>query len=90
MSMELTLNSCSIGKSLNESCHATKFTRKRGLKALSELDADEKDLLEIRCNILLTSEDTICFHHEQMYIHKYSNWQLTCRDPSQKQEKNIL
>ena len=69
--MESTLNSCSIGDSLHESCHATKFTRKRGLKTLIELEDDGKNILQICCDHLFTPEDTICFHHKQMYIYKY-------------------
>ena len=69
-------SSCSIGVLLRESCHVTKYTRKCSLKTIFELECEEQNLLQLRCNLTFSSNDTICLHHEYMYIHKYSNWQV--------------
>ena len=82
-------SSCSIGVSLCESCHVTKYTRKCSLKTIFELECEEQNLLQLKCNLTFSSEDTIRLHHEHMYIHKYSNWQLTCMDPWQLRKKKI-
>ena len=85
----MELNSCSVGQSMKEICHTAKFTRKSGMKSISELESDELDLIQIRCCLSLSTKDTVCLHHEQMYIHKYSNWQVTCRDPIQLHNKRV-
>ena len=52
---------CSVGIILYE----------KGLKKISDLDNDAIHLLEIRAGHIFTPEiDTICLHHEQVYISK--------------------
>ena len=56
---------------LYENCHKTKYVRKQGLKKIYDLDNDAIHLLEIRAGHIFTPEiDTICLHHEQVYISK--------------------
>ena len=57
------------------------------MKSISELESDELDLIQIRCCLSLSTKDTVFLNHEQMYIHKYSNWLVTCKDPRIAQEK---
>ena len=38
---------------------------------------------------VFSPDDYICLHHEQLYINKYSNWQLKCCDPWQLHKKTI-
>ena len=82
----MELNYCSIGQSMKGICHTTKFTRKSGMESISELESDELDLIQMCC---LSVSTNVCLHHEQMYIHKYSNWQVTCRNPTQLHKKIV-
>ena len=52
-----------IGIILYENCHKTKYVRKQGLKKIFYLDNDAIHILEIRAGL-----ETICLHHEQVYI----------------------
>ena len=43
----------------------------------------------MRSDHVFSPHDYICLHHEQLYINKYSNWQLKCCDPWQLHKKTI-
>ena len=43
----------------------------------------------MRSDHVFSPDDYICLHHEQLYINKYSNWQLKCCDPCQLHKKTI-
>ena len=61
---------CSVGIILYENCHKTKYVRKQGLKKIYDFDNDAIHLLEIRAGHIFTPEiDTICLHHEQVYVY---------------------
>ena len=81
---------CSIGKSLQEECHKLKYSRKVGLVSIGELEEQARELLEIRTDKRYDADIyTICFHHKQKYITKYSDWQLQCCNPWKLHKKSV-
>lgn len=75
---------CSIGIHLGqtEDCHKTVYSRRTGLKNISELTPDAQQLLLRRCNFTAADASTnVCCHHEKIFIDKYSFLQKMCCDP---------
>ena len=65
-----------VRKCLQEECRKLKNTRKIGLVINGELEEQARELLEIRTDKRYDPDiSTICFHDEQKYITKYSDWQ---------------
>ena len=62
-------------------CHLSSYTTFTGLKLLQELSSYEKEILELRSEIKVTDNDTICLHHEQVLLLRYSFLQKKCCDP---------
>ena len=76
------MESCSIGFHCfkTEDCPKTTYSRKRGLKKICELVDDERLLLVRRVSLESpVSELTVCHHHEQILLHRYSF--QTCCNP---------
>ena len=67
--MEL-ITRCSVEKLLQDNCHQTRYTRKKGLKNVVEMETELQNLLQVRLNHIFSPDDTICLHHEQTYIYK--------------------
>ena len=65
----MNIPNCCVGTTLHENCHQMKYTRKQGLKILTDLENDAIHLLQMRTNHIFPPEtSTICLHHEQVYI----------------------
>ena len=83
-----SITNCSAGIFLRDTCHQTKYIRKQGLKNVFKLETKARNFL--RSDHVFSPDDYICLHHEQLYINKYSNWQLKCCDPWQLHKKQYL
>jgi hypothetical protein len=58
------------------------ITRIQGIKKLSDLgDCDASLILRRSGYVALSVDATVCSHHEQLFLHKYSFLQKTCCDP---------
>ena len=81
------MNSCTIGVLLGTAsdCHKTQFCKTVRLRILSALETDSCSLLLRRSNLanrgLDTSDATVCYHHEKLFLDKYSFLQKACCDP---------
>ena len=74
--------SCTIGKILSEECDLEVYTKFKGTKSFSVLQAEEKEILKLRVGVDIGSDGDVCFHHEQVYLVKYSHlYQKKCCDP---------
>ncbi|KAG2463434.1 ARL14 effector protein [Polypterus senegalus] len=83
---------CTVGVQLQTTydCHRTTYIRQIGLKTLRDLSANDMLLLQLRTGIMsLTGEDTVCFHHEKVYIDRYEDMQRICCDPFNMHKKGI-
>lgn len=78
------MDPCSVGEQLQaiNECHKTYYTRQTGLKTLRMLSSNDMLLLQLRTGLMaLNEENTVCFHHEQVYIDKFQDLQKGCCDP---------
>ena len=89
MSSEESLDNCFIGSQLSQSCHSFVYSRKAGIKQVSSLDASQIKLISLRTGLDNIKDKTICFHHEQTTLFKYSHLQKKCCDPFLKHKKAV-
>ena len=76
--MASAISLCSIGMYLNEDCDQDNDKPKQ----FSEFSAENKKLLELRCN--LKSIHTVCWKHERFYLGQFVGKQRYCCDPFQR------
>ena len=89
MSSEESGSTCFIGSQLSQSCHSFLYTRKAGIKRTSSLDTNQIKLIALRTGLDNIEDKTICFHHEQTVLSKYSHSQKKCSDPFSKHKKAV-
>ena len=89
MSSEESLDNCFIGSQLSQSCHSFVYSRKAGMKQVSSLDANQIKLISLRTGLDNIEDKTVCFHHEQTTLFKYSHLQKKCCDPFLKHKKAV-
>lgn len=82
-------SSCTVGRKLQEECHRTYYTRKSGLKPVASLEKKTQELLSWRANITFSLEDTVCLHHEALYLIRYESRQTSCCDPFKMHKKSV-
>lgn len=82
-------SSCTVGRKLQEECHRTYYTRKSGLKQVASLEKKTQELLSWRANITFSLEDTVCLHHEALYLIRYESRQTSCCDPFKMHKKSV-
>lgn len=92
--MTETLSKCSLGIFLNEDCHLNTFTKKKTLNYLKNFDKSEIEILSLRLpiienNFLDTEGKTICSHHHEKYLVRYSLSQKACVDPWKKHTSKV-
>ncbi|MEE6499080.1 hypothetical protein FKM82_003309 [Ascaphus truei] len=86
------MDPCSVGDQLQDTneCHKTCITRQTGLKCLKDLSSNDMLLLQLRTSMMtLSGHDTICVHHEKLFIERYVDMQKGCCDPYNVHKKNI-
>ena len=59
-------------------CHQLTLSKKKGLRNVEE---DEKTVLGLRSNLPETDIQTVCYHHEQSLIARFSRHIKKCSDP---------
>ena len=59
---------CQIGISLDEDCHIKSLCRNIGFYPISSFTEENKELLELRCELQFAEEDEVCYHHEKAYL----------------------
>ena len=72
---------CSVGLATQDICHQLIYCRKAGIIASDELSLKDTKVLEWRVEISLPANDTICNHHEKLFISRYESLQKNCCDP---------
>ena len=76
------MNSCSVGLYLDSECHKLIYCRTVGLKNLESFESNELELVFWRSGLtMLNINATICHHHEQTVLKKFSSFQKSCFDP---------
>ncbi|XP_066556870.1 ARL14 effector protein isoform X2 [Amia ocellicauda] len=86
------LRPCTVGEQLQaaQDCHKTYFCRQTGLKPMRDMVPDDALLLQLRTGLMsLTERDTVCFHHERLYVDRYEDMQKACSDPFNCHKKAI-
>ena len=72
---------CKIGISLDEDCHIKSLCRNIGFYSISSFTEENKELLELRCELQFAKEDEVCYRHEKAYLSSYQRLQKKCADP---------
>lgn len=80
---------CSIGQLTASECHKITFCQKKGIKNVNSLSEEDKGLLCLRTETKLDSIQTICFHHESLFLKKFELCHKTCSDPLKKHKGPI-
>src|SRR5258705_11558201 len=63
-------------------CHKLSFCRSSSVKQFRELSTDDEKIVLLRCQLPLdTALNSLCEHHEQLYLHRYAHNQTSCLDP---------
>ena len=52
-----------------------------GFYPISSFTEENKELLELRCELQFAEEDEVCYHHEKAYLSSYQRLQKKCADP---------
>lgn len=86
MSVETAMESCSVGNRLGEICHKRSYAKTSGLKLVSELSSDEKELVTWRAGLEENLGSTICYHHEHTVLKKYLSTKTKCCNPFKKEK----
>ena len=75
---------CSIGKVLKEVCDKTTHTSKIGRRMFKDFSEEEIAVICKRSGFNVVTSDSeldICFHHDNVFLEKYSRNQTKCCDP---------
>ena len=76
------MNPCSVGLYLNSECHKLTYSRSTGIKNLDSYENNELQLIYWRSGLsMLNINATICHHHEQTVLKKFSFLQKNCFNP---------
>lgn len=82
------MEQCTVSRFLpqNDECHKITYSSKAALIKCAELSIEDRELLSSRIGDgtnRIKSEDTLCLHHEKVYLSKYEHLQRSCCDPLQ-------
>jgi hypothetical protein len=87
------MNKCTIGEALGEDCHliSEASCRKVGFHNVAELSVECQQLLALRTGVSIAALDnnTLCFHHEKIFISRYESLQKFCCDPFKRHKKHV-
>ena len=78
---------CSVGYQIHDQCHKVCYSRCKGLVEFQSLSNDDRELLVWRSGVNLSPKDTICFHHEKVFLSRFEYLQKACADPYRKHQK---
>ena len=69
-----------------------KFARIVGISLVSEIDKEDKILIERRSGCTLSDTDTVCYHHFEYFCKKFPQCQKYCCNPfgKHRSDKNPL
>ena len=81
---------CSVGLYMNSECNKLPYSRIVGVKYLESFERDELELIFWRSGLtILNINATICHHHEQTVLRRFSSMQKTCFDPFKAHKKAV-
>ncbi|KAG7468337.1 hypothetical protein MATL_G00141990 [Megalops atlanticus] len=86
------LGPCTVGEHLQVAadCHKTTYCQRAGLRQLSELGESDALLLQLRTGLMgLMERDTVCLHHEKVYVERFEDMQKACCDPFNNHRKAV-
>ena len=72
---------CSISSQLDSECNKLTNCQTTGWIQTSESDEVHKNLISWRSNVTLNETDSICYHHEKMFLTRYEGLQKYCSEP---------
>ena len=71
---------CSFGLLREQECHKLSYTRRVGLKKLTDIANDTREVILWRAGLLenfdFTHDGTICFHHECLFGSKFERKEM--------------
>ena len=72
---------CSVSLYMNSECNKLTYSRTVGVKHLESFERDELELIFWRSGLtILNINGTICHHHKQTVLRRFSSMQKTCFD----------
>lgn len=74
-------HNCSIGKATLSECNLFTYTTRTGLKDIESFGLDEREVLSWRSGLNMNQLETVCFHHEQVFMERFAFLQKKCCDP---------
>ncbi|XP_061100240.1 ARL14 effector protein isoform X1 [Conger conger] len=77
-------NPCTVGEHLQMTldCHKTSICPQTGLRSLGALCETDALLLQLRTGLMgLVEGDTVCMHHEKLFVERYEHTQRVCCNP---------
>ena len=82
------MSSCSVGLYMNSECHKTTYSRTVGVKNVESFERNEIELIFWRSGLtMLNTNATICQHHEQTVLRRFTSLQKYCFDPFKTHKK---
>ena len=81
---------CFVGLYINSECNKLTNSRIVGVKYLESFEKDELELFFWRSGlIILNINATICHHHEQTVLRRFSSMLKTCFEPFKAHKKAV-
>ena len=81
---------CSVGLYMNSECSKLTYSRTVEVKYLESFERNEVELTFWRSGLtILNINATICHHHEQTVLRRFSSMQKTCFNPSKAHKKTV-
>ena len=82
---------CFIGRHLSDTCHLQTYSRKVGFLLFSIISENDRRLVLWRTGISVepSTSDTLCFHHENLFLSRCESLQKFCRDPFSGHKKHV-
>ena len=72
---------CSVGLYMNSECNKLTYSRTVGVNYLESFERDKLELIFWRSSLtILNINATICHHHKQTILTRFSSIQKTCFD----------
>ena len=81
---------CSFGIKLNEKCHLLTYSRLKGLRKFLDLQQDLQEIYLYRSGLHnFNDNETICYHHEQLFGSVFERKNDKCCDVFKKHNKKV-
>lgn len=81
------IRKCTVGIKFDIDCHKKSYCKDMKTIFMENLSSNEKELLQWQTN-LYDATATICLHHKEVYLKRFSATQSSCCDPKKHHTKS--